>query len=107
MAITMSPTARHYYGFNWSYDIGAYWNEDDGTSYPCGTVFVFDSKSERDMWVESEPYNGCRSHRSAMSAVEAVPIIRRCVRECSPYPSEVDSYDVDRLIALYVGDDEE
>lgn len=107
MAITMNPTSHHYYGFNWTCDIGAHWVEDDGTSYPCGTVFVFDSKDERDKWVESEPCGGRRSHRSAMASDEAVSIIRRCVRECSSYPSKVGSYDVDRLIALYVGDDEE
>ena len=107
MAITMCPTSRHYYGFNWACDIGAHWVEGDGTSYPCGTVFVFDSKEERDEWVGSEPRDGRRSHRSTMASAEAVSIIRRCVRECSPYPSKVGSYDVDRLIALYVGDDEE
>lgn len=93
---------RHFYGFYWAYGYGSYWSEDDGTSYPAGSVHVFDTREARDAWIAAEPYDGgARDHRAAMEAREAVPLMRAAVRSVAQYPEEVAAWNVARLVSAY------
>lgn len=100
---TTSNNTRHYYAFDWAYGYGSYWSEDDGTSYPAGTVHVFDTREARDAWIAAEPYDGgARNHRAVMEAREAVPLMRAAVRAWSwHFPEEVAEMNVARLVSAY------
>ncbi len=94
---------RHFYGFDWAYGYGSYWSEDDGTSYPAGSVHVSDTREARDAWIAAEPYDGgARDHRAAMDASEAVPLMRAAVQAWYPcFPEEVAAWNVARLVSAY------
>lgn len=95
---------RHFYGFDWAYGYSSYWSEDDGTSYPAGSVHVFDTREARDAWIAAEPYDGgARDHRAAMDASEAVPLMRTAVRSIAQYPEDVAAYSVAQLVSAYNG----
>lgn len=100
---TTSNSTRHYYAFDWAYGYGSYWSEDDGTSYPAGSVHVFDTREARDAWIAAEPYQGHEYHRAAMDASEAVPLMRTAVRSIAQYPEDVAAYSVAQLVAAYNG----
>ena len=101
---TTVNNGRHWYAFYWANGEGTYWSGNNGDEYPCGMVFVFDSKDSRDNWINIENHeSGAINHRTVMDAEEAVAIIRREVRALAKWPAKVASYSVDRLIREYRG----
>lgn len=64
------PNSRFFYGFDWSYGVGTWWQNSDGTEIMPGRLMVFDSCGARDKWVEDDVFDG-NYHRSAIDAITA------------------------------------
>lgn len=66
MTTATRTAARHFYGLHWAYGI----NTVDSNGDPIATPIVFDTKAERDAWVDEDRFDG-NFHRSATTAAEA------------------------------------
>lgn len=64
---TMKKT---FWGWQWAYGFGCHQQLCDGTIIPCGILVSFDSKRERDEWVEGY-------WRETKSRGEAMKLLRR------------------------------
>ena len=79
------------YGFYWDYGVGVY-RETDGTRYRPGTLMVFDSRDERDKWVNADVFDG-NFHRSTIDAKTAKSIMVGAIFDANYPPRYVSRWE--------------
>lgn len=66
---------HYYYAFLWTYGVGTWRQNSDGTESMPGRLYVFASKSERDDWVAADKFDN-NWYRSSIPARLCSPRVR-------------------------------
>lgn len=93
---------KRYYGFDNVMGIGMRYAEDSGR---YGQVVVFDTKAERDDWIERDEFDG-RWHREAITSTQARREMLRCI-DCQEVFHEPASFmerhgSMDEIVDAYL-----
>ena len=74
---------RIFWGWQWAYGLGCHQQLCDGTLMPCGTLLSFNSKKDRDEWLD------CGTWRTKKSRGEAMKLLRRGWTGNSAFDEEI------------------
>ena len=74
---------KTFWGWQWAYGLGCHQQLCDGTLMPCGTLLSFNSKKDRDEWLD------CGTWRTKKSRGEAMKLLRRGWTGNSAFDEEI------------------
>lgn len=87
----------HYYGFYHSYGI----NTTDTEGNIVGRLYIFNTKQERDQWVDEDIWDG-NYHRAPINSKDARKYLESMWYDFGLYDKEEARYmKIDRLVQLY------
>ena len=88
----------HHYAFYNRYGVGTR-HASDGQR--IGRLHIFDTRSERDEWVDGERYEDGNAHREAITCKEARTLMQKFAYGMGLLDPVFDAPTADELVAVY------
>lgn len=89
----------HYYAFYNRYGVNTRHAADNSR---VGRLHIFDTRSERDAWVDGERYEGGNVHREAITCKEARTLMLKFAYGLGLFDPVFDDPTTDELVAVYL-----